>query len=268
MKGIDEVTKQLERGVKDLFASDRYAEYLSCMGKFYNYSFNNTLLIWMQKPEATLVAGYRAWQTKFGRHVKKGENGITILAPVPHKIVKQEGDEEKEIRWNTFRATKVFDVSQTEGKDIPSICDTLTGEVDGYEEKLKALIGVSPVPVTLEDVPGEAHGFFSPKEGKIVVQIGMSEAQTLKTLIHEISHAMLHCKDGEEEKADRGTKEVQAESVAYTVCSIMGLDTSDYSFGYVAGWSSGKEVKELRESMEVIRKTAAAIVAATERRAA
>lgn len=268
MKGIDEVTKQLEQGVKDLFESNRYAEYLTCMGKFHNYSFNNTVLIFMQRPDATLVAGYKAWQTKFDRHVKKGEKGITILAPVTHKVVKQDGDEEKEIVWNTFRATRVFDVSQTEGKDLPSICNALTGEVDGYENKLKALIGVSPVPVTFEEVFGEAHGYFSPKENKIVVQKGMSEAQTLKTLIHEVSHSMLHCKDGEEEKADRGTMEVQAESVAYTVCSVMGLDTSDYSFGYVAGWSSGKEVKELRESMEVIRKTAAAIVAATERRTA
>lgn len=258
-KDIKVITEQLEQGVKDIFTSDRYIEYLNFMSKFTNYSFNNIILILMQKPDASLVAGYKAWQNKFNRQVKKGEHGITILAPCPHKKeIETENGETREIIWTSFRAVKVFDVSQTDGEELPAGCvEMLTGEVENYTELIKKLESVSPVPVTYENIDGGANGYFSNTEKRIVIQEGMSEAQTVKTLVHEISHAILHDREtGEEKEADRNTREVQAESVAYTVCSMLGLDTSDYSFGYVAGWSTGKEIKELNASMEVIRQTA------------
>ena len=258
-KDIKVITEQLEQGVKDIFPSEKYIEYLNFMSKFTNYSFNNIILILMQKPDASLVAGYKAWQNKFNRQVKKGEHGITILAPCPHKKeIETEDGETREIIWTSFRAVKVFDVSQTDGEELPAGCvETLTGEVENYTELIKKLESVSPVPVTYENIDGGANGYFSNTEKRIVIQEGMSEAQTVKTLVHEISHAILHDREnGEEKEADRNTREVQAESVAYTVCSMLGLDTSDYSFGYVAGWSTGKEIKELNASMEVIRQTA------------
>lgn len=263
---VKEITEQLEQGVKDLFASDKYAEYLSFMGRFYNYSAGNCLLIWLQNPSASLVAGYKAWQTKFKRQVKKGEKGIKILAPCPHKITKTARDEdgnlvEKELRWTTFRAVSVFDVSQTEGEDIPEIVSELTGDVDGYEELVAKLTALSPVPVGYEDIQDGAKGYYNPVEKRIAIKTGMPESQTVKTLVHEISHAILHNREsGEEKDANRRAKEVQAESVAYTVCSALGLDTADYSFGYVAGWSEGKDVKELSASMDIIRKTAEEII--------
>lgn len=259
---VKEITEKLEQGVKDVFTSDKYMEYLKFMGKFHNYSFNNCVLIMMQMPTATLVAGYKAWQTKFGRQVRKGERGIKILAPCPHKktIETEDGDEE-EIRWTSFRTTTVFDVSQTDGDDLPTGCtNRLTGDVDGYDDLLSKLAEIAPVSVNFDEIEGSANGYYSRVEEQIVVQHGMSEQQTVKTLVHEIAHAVLHSEDGEESEADRFTKEVQAESVAYTVCSALGLDTSDYSFGYVAGWSSDKDMKELTASMEVIRKTAANLI--------
>lgn len=262
-KDIKEITEKLEQGVKDVFSSDKYIEYLKFMSKFYNYSVNNIILIMMQKPEASLVAGYKAWQTKFGRQVRKGERGIKILAPCPHKkTIETEDGDEKEIRWTSFKTTTVFDVSQTDGEELPTGCVTaLNGDVTGFNELFDKLVKVSPVSVEIANIEGRANGYFSSVEKRIVVKEGMSEQQTIKTLVHEISHAILHDKeDGEEKEADRNTKEVQAESVAYTVCSMLGLDTSDYSFGYVAGWSSDKDVKELSASMEVIRKTAKGIV--------
>lgn len=261
-KNIEEITKQLEQGVKDVFTSDKYVEYLKFMSRFYNYSVNNIILIMMQKPEASLVAGYKAWQTKFKRQVRKGEKGITILAPCQHKKkVEDEDGEIKEVAWTSYKAVKVFDVSQTDGEELPTGCAVaLEGNVDGYAELLKKLKKISPVDVEFQHIDGGANGFYSRSENRIAIQIGMSEAQTIETLVHEISHAILHNEAGKEKNADRLTKEVQAESVAYTVCSMLGLDTSDYSFGYVAGWSSGKEVKELNASMEVIRKTAKTIV--------
>lgn len=257
-KDIKAITDQLEKGVQEVFTSDKYMEYLNFMSKFTDYSFNNIVLILMQKPDASLVAGYKAWQKKFNRYVRKGEHGITILAPCPHKKeVETEDGEVKEISWTSFRAVTVFDISQTDGEAIPTGCvEKLTGEVEHYTELLKKLEAVAPVPVAYENIEGGANGYYSQKEQRIVVQEGMSEAQTVKTLVHEISHAILHSKDGEEKEANRSTREVQAESVAYTVCSMLGLDTSDYSFGYVAGWSTGKDIKELNASMEVIRKTA------------
>ena len=266
MKDIKEITEKLEQGVKDVFEGAEYKAYLDFMSKFYDYSVNNTILIFMQKPEASLVAGYKAWQTKFKRQVRKGEKGITILAPCPHKFKKEVEDEdgnkvEKEIQYTTFRAISVFDISQTDGEEIPSIVTELSGEVEDFNELLEKLQTLSPVPVSFEDIQSGAKGYYSHAELRIAVKEGMSEQQTIKTLIHEIAHAMLHNREsGEEKDADRNTKEVQAESVAYTVCHSLGLDTSDYSFGYVAGWSKGKEVKELKASMEVIRKTAKAII--------
>lgn len=258
---IEEITKELERGVKELFNSDSYKEYLDFMGKFHDYSVNNSILIYLQMPQATMVAGYQAWQTKFKRQVKKGEKGIRILAPVPHKMKKEvtyaDGTtEEQEIKWNTFRPVSVFDISQTDGEEVPEICKDLTGNVDGYNELIEKLIAVSPVSVGYEDIKSAAKGYFSPIENKIVIKQGMSEEQTVKTMIHEIAHSLLHGNDGEEKEADSRTKEVQAESVAYTVCRMLGLNTEEYSFGYIAGWSEGKESKELNQSMEVIRNTA------------
>ena len=264
MADIKKITEELEEGVKAIFASDRYREYLDCMGKFYNYSFNNTVLIFSQMPTASLVAGYNAWQNKFHRQVRKGERAIKILAPCPHKQIKsverEDGSrEEKEIRWTSYRAVNVFDVSQTEGAELPSIVSKLSGGVDTFPDTFNRLCGVSPVPVAYENID-HANGYFSTTENRIAIKAGMSEQQTLKTLVHEIAHAMLHGEDGEQKEAGRRTREVQAESVAYIVCSALGLDTADYSFGYIAGWSDGQEIKELSGSMDVIRKTAKTIL--------
>ena len=263
---VEAITKQLEQGVKELFESGSYTEYLDFMARFTDYSANNCLLIYLQKPDASLVAGYRAWQSKFKRQVKKGEKGIKILAPCPHKFMKlvvdPEGNEvETEVKYMTFRAISVFDISQTEGEDVPSICRTLDGEVENYSELLEKLKGLSPVPVGFEEIKTGANGYFHFAEKRIALKTGMSEIQTLKTLVHEIAHAKLHDKEnGVEKDADGRTKEVQAESVAYTVLSFLGLDASEYSFGYIAGWSAGKECKELAASMEVIRRTAGEII--------
>lgn len=265
-KNIEEITKQLEEGVKGVYEGDGYKTFLDVMSKFYNYSANNCVLIAMQMPTATLVAGYRSWENKFNRHVKKGEKAIKILAPIPHKFKKmienEDGEQvEKEVQYTTFRAVPVFDISQTEGDDLPSIVKELDGSVDGFKNLFERLESISPVPVCFEDITGGANGYFSHAKKMIAIRQGMSEQQTVKTLIHEIAHALLHDKEtGAEKDADKRTKEVQAESVAYTVCSWLGLDTSDYSFGYVAGWSEGKDVKELTASMEVIRKTAKEVI--------
>ena len=265
-KDIKEITEQLESGVLSIYESEKYKAYLDFTNKFYDYSVNNCILIMIQKPEASLVAGYKAWQNKFKRQVKKGEKGITIIAPCPHKFKKEVEDEngnvaEKEVSFTTYRATTVFDISQTEGEDVPSYIDNLTGEVENYNDLLDKLKSVSPVPVEFEEITSGANGYYSLEEKRIAINKGMSEQQTIKTLIHEISHAILHDKEaGEEKDADKRTKEVQAESIAYTVCNSFGLDTSDYSFGYIAGWSKGKEAKELKASMEVIRKTAKQII--------
>lgn len=263
---IEEITEKLEQGVQEVFDSEKYKAYLEFVSKFYDYSVNNCILIWMQRPDASLVACYKAWQMKFNRQVKKGENGIKILAPIPHKFEKVENDEngkeiKKEINYTTFRAISVFDISQTEGEDIPHFVSDLQGAVENYGEIVEKLKALSPVPVTFEAFEGSANGYFSHVEQRIVVQPDLSEQQSLKTLIHEIAHAILHNQeDGEQKDADRHTAEVQAESVAFTVCAALGIDTSDYSFGYVAGWSEGREVKELTASMDVIRRTAKEII--------
>ena len=281
---VREITDKLEQGIKELFESERFKEYLRTMSKFYHYSFSNTLLIAMQKPEATYVAGYTSWQRNFDRQVMKGEKGIKILAPAPYKakeerekidpstqkpVLDADGKpvtETVEVMRPAFKVVSVFDISQTDGKELPDIIvDELSGSVENYAAFFEALKQESPVPIAFEDIPGGAKGYFSPLESRIAIQEGMSEIQTVKTAIHEIAHAKLHAihpdeKTAPEDKKDRHTKEVEAESVAYTVCQRYGIETSDYSFGYIAGWSSDKETKELKGSLETIRKTAAEMI--------
>ena len=275
---MKEITDRLETGIQELFESERYKAYLTSMAKFHSYSFNNTLLIAMQGGQ--LVAGYNKWRDDFHRNVKRGEKGIKILAPAPYKVKKEvpKRDEQgqpmmekdgkpltevQEKQIPAFKIVSVFDVSQTEGEPLPSIgVDELAGNVEQYEDFFKALEQTSPVPMAFEDIPGGSHGYYHLTEKRIAIQENMSELQTLKTAIHEIAHAKLHAIDPEAplteqaNRPDSRTREVQAESVAYAVCQHYGLDTSDYSFGYVAGWSSGKDLKELRASLETIRATA------------
>ena len=281
---MKEITDRLETGIQELFESERYKAYLTSMAKFHSYSFNNTLLIAMQGGQ--LVAGYNKWRDDFHRNVKRGEKGIKILAPAPYKVKKEvpkldeQGQpvmdkdgkpltEVQETQVPAFKIVSVFDVSQTEGEPLPSIgVDELAGNVEQYEDFFKALEQTSPVPMAFEDIPGGSHGYYHLTEKRIAIQENMSELQTLKTAIHEIAHAKLHAIDPDApvtEQADRPdsrTREVQAESVAYAVCQHYGLDTSDYSFGYVAGWSSGKDLKELRASLETIRGTAHELITA------
>lgn len=265
-KNIEDITKKLEEGVQGVFQGEGYKTFLNVMAKFHSYSFNNCVLIAMQFPEATRVAGYRSWETNFKRHVKKGEKAIKILAPIPHKFQKEVEDEEgnkemKEVQYMSFRAVPVFDISQTEGEELPEICKKLEGTVEGFGDLISKLEELSPVPVEYKEIKGSANGYFSHAENIIAVDAGLSEQHKVKTLIHEIAHAILHNKDnGIEKDADSRTKEVQAESIAYTVCNWLGMDTSEYSFGYVAGWSEGKELKELTASMDVIRMTAGEII--------
>ena len=283
---VQELTDKLEQGLQDLFNSDSYRNYLSTMSKFHNYSFNNTLLIARQKPDATLVAGYKALQKNFERHVNKGEKAIRILAPAPYKI-KEERDkidpvtqellldkdgnpqkEEVEITIPVFRAVSVFDVAQTDGKPIPELAaKELLSDVEGYQDMIRAVEAISPVPIELEEIAGDSKGYYDSEAKRIAVQENMSESQTLKTMIHEVAHSKLHSKEVEQDeqmRKDRNTKEVEAESVAYTVCQHFGIDTSDYSFGYIAGWSSGRDTKELRASMDTIRKTASELITGIE----
>ncbi len=262
---LKEITDKLEQGITDLFDSERYKNYLRVMSRFHSYSFNNTMLIFLQKPDATHLAGFQAWK-KFGRHVKRGEKGIKVIAPTPYKKTVKEDGEEKMIVVPHFKVVSTYDVSQTEGEPLPEIATPLTGSVDDYDDFLTALEQVSPVPVSFEDITGRAHGYYSLADKRILVRAGMSEQQTLKTLIHEISHAKLHDFDlkappDERPQIDRETMEVQAESIAYTCYQKFGIgDSSDYSFGYIAGWSRGRELKELRSSLEIIRDTAAEII--------
>ena len=282
---LKEITDRLEQGIAELFDSERYREYLKVMSKFHNYSFRNTVLIAMQKPDASLVAGFSAWKNNFERNVMTGQKGIKIIAPSPYKI-KQEMQkidphtqkpvigkdgkpvtEEKEVTIPAYKVVSVFDVSQTEGKELPDIAvDELTGDVDRYKDFFAALEKTSPVPIAFENIEGGSHGYYHLEDKRIAINEGMSELQTLKTAIHEIAHAKLHDidlnapKDEQQPHVDRRTREVEAESVAYTVCQHYGLDTSDYSFGYVAGWSSGRELSELKSSLETIRSAAAEII--------
>ena len=279
---VKEITARLEQGVQAIFDSDRYKEFLTAMSKFHDYSLNNTILIAMQG--GNLVMGFRQWEKEFDRHVKKGEKGIKIFAPAPYKVKKlvdkidpetrkpmldREGKvvkEEKEITVPAFKVITVFDISQTEGKEFPDLSvKPLLADVEQYEDFFAALEKASPVPIAFEQITNGANGYFSLTDKRIAIKEGVSELQAVKTAIHEIAHAKLHDVDlnappEQQNRVDRHTCEVEAESVAYTVCQHFGLDTSDYSFGYVAGWSSGKEMTELKASLETIQTTAKELI--------
>ncbi len=281
---VKEITDRLEEGLKELFEGEKYKSYLNTMSKFHNYSANNIQLIEMQCPDATYVAGYKAWQRNFERHVNKGERGIRILAPAPYKIKEEQEKidpvtnepvldrdgmpvmEEVEIKIPAFRVVTVFDYSQTDGKELPGLgVNELHGNVERYQDFMEALERVSPVPIRYEEMEGDRKGYFIDLSRPIAIKEGMSEAQTAKTGVHEVAHAKLHAREAEQdaEKAvykDRETKEVEAESIAYTVCQHFGIDTSDYSFGYIAGWSSGKEMPELKSSLDTIRRTSSELI--------
>lgn len=272
--------QQAEQGIKDVFESDRYRNYLAIMSKFHSYSFRNNLLILMQKPEASYVAGYSTWQKKFNRQVRRGEKGIQIIGYAPKKVnIEQEkknsngeivtdtkGNPEKEIVCRQipyFTPVYVYDISQTEGEPLPQLINELDGSVAAYQDLIQAIAEVSPFPISFENIKGDAKGFCDPLTQRIVIQQGMSEVQSIKTAIHEVTHADLHAPEVNlslSDRTDRRTREVEAESVAYTVCQHYGLDTSDYSFGYVAGWSSSKELKELHNSLEIIQKQAGELI--------
>ena len=281
---LKEVMDKLEAGVTELFEGERFADYLRTMSKFHDYSFGNILLIAIQFPGASQVAGFQDWKKKFGRNVKKGEKGIRILAPcifeaveerekldpVTHRpMVDSSGTpmvERRHVEAKRFKVVTVFDVSQTEGKKLPEIITPLAGDVEQYERITGALAKLSPVPIEFEDFPGAAYGYFSHTEKRIAIRPGMSQAQTLKTMIHEVAHAKLHDEPDVlepipmKDKKSRSNREVEAESVAYVVCQHFGIDTSDYSFGYVAGWSRGRELNELKASLDIIHTTAGEII--------
>ncbi len=276
---LHQITDKLEKGVKDVFQSDKYKQFLNVMAKFPRYSVNNTMLIMMQRPDAQLCQSFTGWK-QMGRYVKKGEKGISILAPAPYKIEREQtkldekgrpvfdadGEpvkEKVEVTIRAFKVVKTFDLSQTDGKELPTIGPSeLMGNIEGYPKLLQALQEISPVPVSFELIDGDAKGFYHLEDKKIVVQDGMSEVQTIKTLLHEMAHQKLHDKDNVPEAKDisRNGKEVEAESVAYVVCQHYGINTSDYSFSYVAGWSEGKETPELKASLDKIRQTASEFI--------
>ena len=276
---LHQITDKLEKGVKDVFQSDKYKQFLNVMAKFPRYSVNNTMLIMMQRPDAQLCQSFTGWK-QMGRYVKKGEKGISILAPAPYKIEREQtkldekgrpvfdadGEpvkEKVEVTIRAFKVVKTFDLSQTDGKELPTIGSSeLVGNIEGYPKLLQALQEISPVPVSFELIDGDAKGFYHLEDKKIVVQDGMSEVQTIKTLLHEMAHEKLHDKDNVPEAKDisRNGKEVEAESVAYVVCQHYGINTSDYSFSYVAGWSEGKETPELKASLDKIRQTASEFI--------
>ena len=292
---IKEITAGIEQGIKELFESDRYRKYLTTMSRFHKYSLNNVMLIHSQRPDATLVAGFNKWKNSFGRHVKKGEKGIQILAPTPYKIkvekekldpetklpmIDENGDpvtEEKEVSIPMFKVVSVFDVSQTEGKPLPQLAYSLSGAVEHYEEFMEALKRTSTVPIKVEHTEKNVDGFFDLTNQSITIQAGMSEIQTVCAVIHEIAHSRLHNYDHMTEVADDGetlltpaekdrhTEEVEAESISYAVCQYFGIETSENSFGYIASWSQGKELKELRASLETINRTSSELISGIEK---
>lgn len=292
---IKEITAGIEKGIQELFESDRYRNYLTTMSRFHRYSLNNVMLIHAQKPDATLVAGFNKWKNSFGRHVKKGEKGIQILAPTPYKIKQEEqkldpdtklplldenGEpvtEEKEVTIPMFKVVSVFDVSQTDGRPLPQISSTLTGDVAEYEVFLEALHRTSPVPISLQAMEPGMDGYFAPKKQEIFLREGMSQVQTICAAVHEIAHSKLHDYEHMTELADdgetilvpgeksRNTEEVEAESVSYAVCQYFGIETAENSFGYIAAWSQGKELKELRASLETINKTSSELITGIEK---
>ena len=269
---VKELTAQLEEGLNALKDSDEYKKFLTCMSKFHSYSYNNTLLIMMQMPQATYVAGFNSWKNNFHRNVKKGEKGIKILAPAPYKKMvemkktDQNGKtfiQEEEVTIPCFKPVTVFDVSQTEGEPIPELINgELKSDVIDYDRLFKALKGVTDIPIEITDITGEAKGYFDPKDSRIVIQENMSQSQTIKTMIHEIAHSILHdhTKQENTEKKDRNTKEVEAESVAFTVCKHFGISTDDYSFGYILGWSKDASLKEFKSSLETIQRCSSRII--------
>jgi antirestriction protein ArdC len=262
---LDEAMERLDRGVRGVFESGRWAEYLQVMSRFHRYSANNSLLIAMQMPNATAVASYTDWKRKFGRQVRKGEHGIRILAPVRYrrKVEDEDGDEAVVERLAGFRLASTFDVSQTDGDPLPEIAELIDGTVGRYEQVMLAIGKAALVPIGFEEMPGGVNGFFSRTERRIAIRRGISQAQTVKTAIHELAHSRMHDFDEgapKDELPDRATREVQAESVAFVVASHYGLDTGDYSFGYIAGWASGRELDELKASMDVIRRAAHGII--------
>ena len=292
---IKEITAGIEKGIQELFESDRYRNYLTTMSRFHRYSLNNVMLIHAQKPDATLVAGFNKWKNSFGRHVKKGEKGIQILAPTPYKIKQEEqrldpdtklplldenGEpvtEEKEVTIPMFKVVSVFDVTQTDGRPLPQISSTLTGDVAEYEVFLEALHRTSPVPISFQAMEPGMDGYFAPKKQEIFLREGMSQVQTICAAVHEIAHSKLHDYEHMTELADdgetilvpgeksRNTEEVEAESVSYAVCQYFGIETAENSFGYIAAWSQGKELKELRASLETINKTSSELISGIEK---
>ena len=292
---LQQITAGIEQGIKELFESEKYMRYLSVMSRFHRYSVNNTMLIYMQKPDATLVAGYNKWKNQFERHVKRGEHGITIIAPTPFKkkieeqkldpdtkapILDAEGKavmEEREVEIPMFRPVKVFDVSQTDGKPLPELASSLSGSVQNYEIFMEALRRSAPVPLSVEPMAANMDGYFSPDQQRIAIRAGMSEVQTVSAAVHEIAHSKLHnyakaqeeaARAGDKEppkKKDRNTEEVEAESISYAVCQYYGIQTGENSFGYIANWSQGKELPELRASLETINKAAGELIADIDR---
>ena len=278
---MSQIQEKLEAGVREIFDSEKYKDYISTMAKFPHYSINNCILIVSQCPEASHVCGYKKWQTDFNRVVNRNEHGIMIIAPMTYKadveeavfdsenhpVLDSNGKQVTETvtrEFQGFRPAYVFDVSQTSGDPLPTLATMLSGGVEDFEKMKDILIAISPVPISFEDITGGANGYFSPATQSIVVKEGMSELQTIKTMIHEIAHATLG-HGGKDDKWDRETKEVQAESVAYWVTQMVGLDTSDYSFGYISGWSKDREVSELKENLDLIKTTADKISADLER---
>ena len=278
---MSQIQEKLEAGVREIFDSEKYKDYISTMAKFPHYSINNCILIISQCPEASHVCGYKKWQTDFNRVVNRNEHGIMIIAPMTYKadveeavfdsenhpVLDSNGKQVTETvtrEFQGFRPAYVFDVSQTSGDPLPTLATMLSGGVEDFEKMKDILIAISPVPISFEEITGGANGYFSPATQSIVVKEGMSELQTIKTMIHEIAHATLG-HGGKDDKWDRETKEVQAESVAYWVTQMVGLDTSDYSFGYISGWSKDREVTELKENLDLIKTTADKISADLER---
>jgi hypothetical protein len=268
---IELITAELEKGVKEVFTSEGYQAYLRTMAHFHTYSINNSILIWMQRPDATLVAGFQAWKTQFNRSVRKGEKAIKIIAPIRRKkmypvIIDNELVEDEGPKIVGWRAVSVFDIKQTFGDELPFYMnDLLPGMVNDYDRFEEALLLACPVPVSFESIPSGAHGFYRPKDNDIVISDSLSEVQTIKTLLHEMTHAILHHQDDSDSQESRYQREVQAESVAYAVCSYYGIDTKEYSFPYIAGWSSSKDMEELEQSLQIIKETTDHLITAIER---
>ncbi len=284
---LDNAFKQLEQGVLNVFTSEQYADYLSTMSKFHNYSYNNSIMIFAQKSDASLVAGYNKWQNEFDRHVKKGETAIQIFAPYQKKVEVESGvldpktkqpvmdpatgqpkTQKTQVEHTFFKLVPIFDISQTEGKPLPTLTSELTGSVEEFPavmDGIKELAGQNGFTIAYEDIPGNTKGYCSPSDNRIAINIDMSEEQTMKTAIHELVHSRLHVGDAKASDLTRETAEIQAESVAFVVSKHFGLDTGDYSFPYVANWSSGRDITELRDSLTVIQKESSQIITGIEK---